>query len=354
MSEHTWATTTRISVSGTPVWHPVERLDVAHSGGRAVVRVERFPAPPDTDIDTLAALHAERLAIPGWTDGGTTPHEVLDHPDGLRRTASWTDQAGTRLQAVVDYALHSARLVVITTVTPVGDHALEQEAAAVRDSVRISDPVQISVDQLPLRPGRVDLAGLAAAWRSGTSPEAGEEHVVTTEESFGAARHFGVAMLPGADTSSWDQLDAAQRDLAAAVAWRSLEVRGAGEGTDLAEALQLGASHDLILMVCEQQDRRSHTQWFAARLDRMVRIRPSGPGRMALSTHPTAVLADLVLADLAMADAGPGHTMTASAVYRVDGHVVGDEATWTSDASAAEVREALGRLVTRSHVNGAT
>ena len=56
------------------------------------------------------------------------------------------------------------------------------------------------------------------------------EHVLTTDESFGAARHFGVAMLPGADTCQWDQLDADQRELAAAVAWRSLAARGAEDG----------------------------------------------------------------------------------------------------------------------------
>jgi hypothetical protein len=272
---------------------------------------------------------------------------VLGSTDGRRRTVTWYDEVGG-LRAVVDYALDRGRLLVITTVTPVGDTSLADAAAAIAGSVRISDPVHMDEEQLPLRPGRVDLGAIARAWHTGTTPEAGPEHVITTEESFGAAKHFGVAMLPGADTSSWDRLDHAQRDLAAAVAWRSLEARGGADDTDLAEALQLAASHDLIMMVTERDGEESRTQWFAARPDRMVRLRPAGPGRIRLTTHPTADLADLILAD-----AAPGATVTASAVYRSDGHVVGDEATWSGDAAPDDVRNALGRLVTQVHAGGA-
>ena len=83
MHEHIWATSSRISVSGPSGWAPVERLEVAHASGRAVVRVERFPALPDADIDALADMHADRLAADGSTISGAAPHEVLGSADGL-------------------------------------------------------------------------------------------------------------------------------------------------------------------------------------------------------------------------------------------------------------------------------
>lgn len=347
MHEHIWTTSSRISVSGPAGWAPVERLEVPHASGRAVVRVERFPALPDADLDQLAELHAERLAVEGSTDHSTARQEVLGSPDGRRRTLTWSDESGP-LQAVMDYVLDRGRLVVVTVVTPVGDPLLAEAAASVAASVSIADPVRMPDDDLPIRPGGVDLADLARAWRAGTTPEARPEHVVTTEESFGAAKHFGVAMLPGADTGRWDQLEPAQRDLAAAVAWRSLEARGASDETDLAEALGLAASHDLIVLVTERTADASRAQWFAARPDRMVRLRPAGPGLIALSTHPSADLADLVLADVS-----PGSTVTASAVYRSEGHVVGDETSWTGGDAADDVRDALGVLVTQTRVGGA-
>lgn len=347
MDHHTWATTSRISVSGPSGWAPVERLEVPHAGGRAVVRVERFPVVPGADLDALAELHASRLSVEGCTDSGTATHEVLGSPDGRRRTLTWSDDAG-RLQAVMDYVLERGRLLVVTAVTPLDDPVLGETAAAIAASVHVTDPVHMPEEALPLRPGAVDFEELARRWRGGTTPEVREEHVITTEESFAAAKHLGVAMLPGADTGRWDQLDAGQRDLAAAVAWRSLDARGASADTDLAEALGLAASHDLIVLVTERTEAESHAQWFAARPDRMVRLRPAGPGLIALTTHPTADLADLVLADVS-----PGSHVTASAVYRSDGHVVGDETTWTGGDPEADVRDALGRLVTQTRVGGA-
>jgi hypothetical protein len=348
MDEHIWSTSSRISVSGPAGWAPVERLEVPHASGRAVVRVERFPALSDADIDDLAALHGERVAVEGWTDSGAGPHEVMGSADGRRRTVTWTDDAGLRLQAVMDYVLGLGQLVVVTTVTPVDDPALAEAAATITSSLRVTDPVEMPEEQLPLRPSRVNLGDLARAWREGTHPEPREEHVITTEESFGAAKHFGVAMLPGADTSRWDQFDLSQRDLAAAVAWRSLDARGASGGTDLADAIGLAASHDLIVMVTQRRGEKSSAQWFAARPDRMVRLRPLGKGRIALTTHPSADLADLVLAGTT-----PESAMTAAAVYRADGHVVGDEISWSGDDASDKVREALGRLVTRVHSGGA-
>jgi hypothetical protein len=347
MFEHIWTTSSRISVSGPAGWAPVEQLEVPHASGRAVVRVERYPAPVGSDIDSLATLHAARIAVDGGTDSGLEPQEVLGSADGRRRTIAWSDERGG-LEAVVDYALDRGRLLVVTRVAPVDDPSLAEAAEAVAATVRISDPVHMSEEQLPLRPGRADLDEVARAWREGTTPEPRPEHVITTEESFGAAKHYGVAMLPGADTSRWDQLDMGQRDLAAAVAWRSLEARGASDDTDLGEALSLAASHDLIVMVTERRDEDSSSQWFAARPDRMVRLRPAGPGCIALSTHPSADLADLVLASTGSAD-----SVSASAVYRADGHVVGDETTWSGGDAADGVREALGRLVTQVHAGGA-
>jgi hypothetical protein len=347
MHEHIWATSSRISVSGPSGWAPVERLEVAHASGRAVVRVERFPALPDADIDALADMHAARLAGDGSTISGAAPHEVLGSADGRRRTITWSDDSG-RLEAVMDYALDRGRLVVVTSVTPVDDPALAEAAATVAASVRVTDPVHMPEEELPLRPDRVDLGDLARAWLVGTSVESRSEHVITTEESFGAAKHFGVAMLPGADTARWDQLDLAQRDLAAAVAWRSLEARGASTEGDLGEALRLATSHDLIVLVTERTDAESRAQWFAARPDRMVRLRPAGPGLISLSTHPSADLADIVLADVSR-----GSVVTASAVHRSEGHVVGEETSWTGGDAADDVRDALGRLITHTHVGGA-
>jgi hypothetical protein len=347
MDDHVWTASTRISVSGSADWVPVDQLEVSHASGRAVVRVERYPVSPQAGIDSLADLHAARTAVPGSTDSGAAPYEVLGSTDGRRRTVTWVDSGG-ELRAIIDYALDRGRLVVVTTVAPVGDPSLAEAAAAVAASVRISDPVHMTEEQLPLRPGRVDLDEVARAWCEGTTPEPRQELVITTEESFGAAQHFGVAMLPGADTSSWDQLETAQRDLAASVAWRSLEARGAADDTDLALALKLAASHDLIVMVTQCREERTSTQWFAARPDRMVRLRPSGSGRITLTTHPTADLADLVLADT-----GTGADVTASAVYRAGGHVVGDEATWSADDTPDDVRQSLARLVTQVHAGGA-
>lgn len=347
MHEHTWATSSRISLSGPSGWAPVERLEVPHASGRAVVRVERFPAGPDADIDALADMHADRLAGDGATISGAAPHEVLGSPDGRRRTITWSDDVG-HLQAVLDYVLDRGRLVVVTTVTPVDDPVLAEAAATVAASVHIADPLHMAEDELPLRPDRVDLGDLARAWLAGTSVESRQEHVITTEESFGAAKHFGVAMLPGADTARWDQLDLAQRDLAAAVAWRSLEARGASTDGDLGEALSLAASHDLIVLVTERIGGESRAQWFAARPDRMVRLRPAGPGLISMSTHPSADLADLVLTDVSR-----GSVVTASAVHRFEGHVVGDETSWTGGDPADDVRDALGRLITHTHVGGA-
>lgn len=350
MTDFTWTTSARLSVSGLAGWAPVERMEVPHSSGRAVVRVERFPAAPDADLDTLAALHGDSVAVEGWTDSGLSIHEVLGSAEGRTRTVTWADDDGTRFDAVIRYALERGSLVVLSTVTPAGDATLAREAATIAESVHVVRPVEMTETTLPLRPGQVDFSEVAAAWRAGTRPEPGAEHVITTEESFGAAQHFGVAMLPGADTSQWDQLDPAQRDLVAAVVWRSLEARGAGSGTDLAEALELAASHDLIVMASERDDDQVVHQWFAARADRMVRLQPFAPGLMVLTTHATADLADLLLAG----SRGAGTTVTASAVYRSEGHAVGDETAWAGNDAPDLVREALGRLVTGTRTRSAS
>lgn len=151
-------------------------------------------------------------------------------------------------------------------------------------------------------------------------------------------------MLPGADTGRWDQLDTAQRELASAVAWRSLECRGGGDPGDLRDALEIAASHDLIVMVAERRGESSRARWFAGRVHRMVLLSADQEGRMTLSMHPTGDLADLVLAD----HGDPAVTASASAVYRSAGHVVGDETTWTGADTEESVRRALCGLVTGS------
>jgi hypothetical protein len=309
------------------------------------VRVESFAVDPDRGLDEVASQHGDEFVVKGARDSGLTEHVVLGAATGRTRSVGWTDDAGVSVEAVMHYALEHGRLVVVTTLVVGGSSELARAATMIARSVRMTEPIAINEETLPLRPGRVDFDTVTEAWRTGTSPAASTEHVLTTDESFGAARHFGVAMLPGADTGQWDQLDADQRQLAAAVAWRSLAARGAEDASDLAEALQLAASHDLIVMVSDSQGEQSRAEWFAARTDRMVRLVPVGPGRMLLTTHPTADLADLVLTGFG----GTGHTVTASAVYRSDGHVVGDETTWTADDSAESVRQALCGLVSGSH-----
>lgn len=352
MSEFTWRESCRLSLSGHAGWAPVQRIEVPHTSGRALVRVESFAVDPDQDLDTLAAQHGDGLVVDGSRDSGLVSHAVLGSADGRTRSVGWTDDEGTSFEVVLHYALEHGRLVVVTMLFPAGDTALAREAAEIAGSVRVTEPVAITEETLPLRPGQVHFGGVADAWRTGTSPAPGTEHVLTTDESFGAARHFGVAMLPGADTGQWDQLDADQRELAAAVAWRSLAARGAESGGDLAEALELAASHDLIVMVSERQGEQSRSQWFAARTERMVRLRPVAPGRMVLTTHPTADLADLLLAGAGADDTDV--SVTASAVYRSDGHVVGDETSWTGDDGHEAVREALCGLVSGSPARSTT
>jgi hypothetical protein len=348
MSEFTWRESCRISLFGLPDWAPVQRIEVPHADGQALVRMESFAVDPEQGIDAIASQHGDATVVEGARDSGLTEHAVLGSAEGRTRSVGWTDDSGISFEAVMHYALERGRLVVVTTLVAGGNTALAREAAMIAGSVRVTDPIAISEESLPLRPGQVDFGPVAHAWRAGTSPATCIEHVLTTDESFGAARHFGVAMLPGADTSQWDQLTADQRELAAAVAWRSLAARGAEDDSDLAEALQLAASHDLIVMVSERDDESSRSQWFAARTDRMVRLTPVAPGRMLLSTHPTADLADLVVAG------GGDGTVTASAVYRSDGHVVGNETSWTGDDTAETVRDELCGLVNATRARSAS
>ena len=347
MSEFTWRESCRLSLFGLPGWAPVQRVEVPHTDGRALVRMETFAVDPEQGIDAIASQHGDAMVVEGARDSGLAEHAVLGSAEGRTRSVGWTDDSGVSFEAVMHYALEHARLVVVTTLVAGGDTGLAREAAMIAGSVRVTDPIAISEESLPLRPGQVDFGPVAHGWRSGTSPQPSTEHVLTTDESFGAARHFGVAMLPGADTSQWDQLDGDQRELAAAVAWRSLAARGAEDDSDLAEALQLAASHDLIVMVSERDGEQSRSQWFAARTDRMVRLTPVAPGRMLLTTHATADLVDLVLAG------GSGGTVTASAVYRSDGHVVGNETSWTSEDGPEIVRDALCGLVSGTHARSA-
>lgn len=344
MTENTWRTASRISLTGMPGWGPTERVEAVHGDGRGLVRVETCPVDPAAGLDALADLHQAGVAVPGAHDTGLTPATVLGSDDGRTRTVTWTDNHGRRLEATTSYVLRDGRLVTVTTVVADGDPVVAAEATQIATSAEVVPTTAFTEETLPLRAGEVDLSAVVAAWSAGTTPAPADEHLMTTEESFAAARHFGVAMLPGADSSQWDRLDSAQRDLVASVAWRSLEARGAGEPGDLRDALEIAASHDFIVMVASRRGEDLGARWFAARADRLVCLRPAGPDRMALSTHPTGDLADLVLAD----HRGPGTTVSASAVYRSGGHVVGDEATWTGADTEESVRGALIRLVSGS------
>jgi hypothetical protein len=111
---------------------------------------------------------------------------------------------------------------------------------------------------------------------------------------------------------------------------------------ELREALELASGHDVIFVVTTRRGDASSTEWYAARPDRMVRIRRTDvEGQLRLSVHDTAALATLVVDGTKAGD-----TITASSVFRSDGHVVGHEETWTIDVDGdAGTRVVLERLL---------
>lgn len=348
-----WRASARLSVSGPEGWAPAERMAVHHRDGHALVTVESWPVDPEVDLEQLASAHAAQLAGPQRVPSPLVEATVLGHPDGRGCTVSWSDAHGQVLTASLGYALRPGRMFAVTQVAPEGDPARGSEMASILASVTISTAAEIDEQTLPLLcdagPG---LAAVAEAWRRGASAsETIEtvEHLLTTEECFGAARHYGVAMLPGSGSPAWHLLDDAQRELASAVAWRSLQARGVQDDPALCEALELAAGHDLLVVITAHVSSEPRTQWYAIRTDRMVRVRPGDmPGTLRLACFDTASLADLVLAG----GSDPGSEVTAFCVHRRDGRVVGREVTWRADARDAEVRSALVGLLPTLDVEG--
>ena len=347
MTELLWRAPARVSVSGPRDWAPAERVDVHHRDGDSVVRVETWPVGPDADLDDLAAHHFEPGASAGQ-DSGLTPARVLGSDQGRTRVVTWAGSDGTTMQATLGYAVRQGRFFAITRIVPSGDSMKAAQAAAIADSIAVTAPSDIDEDLLPLRPSGADFASVRDAWLRGAEVNESPGHVLTMEESFAAARHHGVGMLPGADTTSWNTLDAAQRELVSGVAWRSLAARGATADGSFREALEIAASHDLIVVVTTRREDTGTTEWFAARPDRMVRIRRTDhEGQLELAVHDTATLADLVVAGIRQGD-----EITASSVFRHDGTVVGREEHWTADHTGeAGARPALEALLPSSPTN---
>lgn len=339
MSELLWRAPARVSVSGPADWAPAEQVDVHHRDGDAVVRVETWPVGPDADVDGLAATHfqgGEHVV----KDSGLGPAVVLGSADGRTRHVATTGADGSGLQVTLEYAVRQGRFFAVTRVVPASDARKAEEAAAIAGSISVAAPADLDVALLPVRGEAAGFEPLHDSWVRGDEDGVpGVGHVITVEESFAAARHHGVAMLPGTDTTGLGTLDLAQRELVAGVAWRSLEARMDAE---LREALALAASHDVIFVVSTRRGAATSTEWYAARPDRMVRIRRTDvEGQLLLTVHDTAALATLVVDDSLAGD-----TITASSVFRYDGRVVGHEQTWDIDLDGdASTRVVLEKLL---------
>jgi hypothetical protein len=210
MTELLWRAPARVSVSGPQDWAPAERVDVHHRDGDSVVRVETWPVGADADLDELAARHFEP-GSPAGQDSGLAPARVLGSDQGRSRVVSWAAPDGTLMQATLGYAVRQGRFFAITRIVPAGDSLKAAQAAAIAESITVAAPSDIDEDLLPLRPSAADFESVRDAWLRGTEVPESPGHVLTMEESFAAARHHGVGMLPGADTTSWNTLDAGSR-----------------------------------------------------------------------------------------------------------------------------------------------
>jgi hypothetical protein len=349
MNRPSWQAPARISVSGPVPWQPVERVEVRHPDGDAVVTVESWPVPPDADLDALVPDDpAPTEPVPGWKDTGIGPATVLGSPEGRSRAIGWTDPDGVAKTATLSYVLDHGRFYAIAQVTAQGATEKIADVAEIVRSISVAAPFRADPEQLPLRPAHADFTAAVAAWHEGGPPTDSPTFTLTTEESFGAARHYGVAVLPGVDTRQWNLLDEPRRDLAAAVAWRSLLTKGAESDPALREALEIAASHDLIVVVTVRGPAADGaTRWYAARPDRTVEVRRgSEPGLVELRVVDTGSLAALVM------ESGPDDTVSASSVHRRQGGVVGQETTWrtvngalvAADGTPMETADLLARL----------
>jgi hypothetical protein len=341
MTTTAWRAPARLSVSGPDGWAAAERIEVHHRDGDALVAVESWPVAPGADLEELARVHAGRRGA--GPDAPFSPAEVLGEPGGLSTTLSRTDDQGRTVAVSVGYALRGHRMYAVTEVAPEGDARKTADVATILASVSVAGPSDVDVEQLPLRPADGhELASVASAWLDAGIPPGVTEHVLTTEEAFGAARHFGVTMLPGTESLEWNRLDDEQRALASAVGWRSLVARGGLDEPALREALEVAASHDALVVLTTRSASGSDVEWFAVRPDRCARVRRGAdPGTVRISGLDTTALADLVLGQEGATD----DLLTASCVYRQDGRVVGREATWRRDDPPQQVRQSLAGLL---------
>ncbi len=329
-----WRAPGRIHVSGPAGWAPVVRSEVRHQDGDAVVAVEGWPVlADDVDLDTLAQTHTASLQADSGpsaaTDSGLYDAMVLGNPHGREHTMTWTGPDQVTNIAHIGYTVSNGWFYAVTRLVSDGDTTKAEEAADVAASVRLVTPVQLDRTSSPLGPrGPVSTEALTAGWGTKTTPEAGPTHILTTEESFAIAARYGVNMLPGVDTTTWDTLDPSMRELAAAVAHRSLTARRVPEDPGFSEATELAASHDVLIVASTEPDPTdegpTHVVWYALRPDRMVRVHRAGDGQIGLTTFDTAALPQLMAADFVN-----GKTRVLG-VLRDGDRVTGRESTWSA------------------------
>ncbi|SFC44774.1 hypothetical protein SAMN04487968_106224 [Nocardioides terrae] len=352
MTALAWRAPARASVCGPSGWVPVERLEVVRPGGQAYVRVESTPVGADADLEALVAATDH---FPGAVDGGLATTVVLGAP-GQSRTMTWSEN-GCAMSATIRYGLHDGRFVVLTSVLPDGNAATAAEAEAILGSVRFVTPAAGAPEVLPVRENdRADWTTVTRLWQGNGTVSRSQTYTITSEEAFGAAQHFGVTLLPGSDPSVLDGLDPAARDAVTSASWRSLVARGADTDPCLREALELAASHDLLVVLAADDA----LAWFAARPQRMVVIsRGTRPHELELAVHGTGELATRILA----ATARSRGSVRLRSAYRVAGAVTGAEAGWHqtdpsgptahprrttadgSDLSTDDIRRLLGTLL---------
>ena len=228
MTTPMWRMPTRIAVSGTAEWLPVERVDVTHVGGGAQVTIETWPAA-NLDLDQFVADHATALAgtQAGWTDLGVEPASVIGR-DGRRRRAQWLDDAGDPLDVTIGYRPDDVGMVVVTIADARGRGRPAQAAVAVAGSITVdglfgSEAAPSNGSAPPARD--VD----DAAWASGRSwmrPDhvagsQGRPSWITFEEALADRVPARRACFPGVRGQHLSRLDPAQAALAVEVGRRA-------------------------------------------------------------------------------------------------------------------------------------
>jgi hypothetical protein len=368
----TWRAPARVSVSGTQGWYPLERLDVVHSTGAALVSVETWPAG-DRELAEFVADHVDRrLAPSGWEQLADGPATVLGKDGGRRLRGTVRDDDGQQTELTVEFCLDGGQIFVITSLAR-GDEAVKAESAAIARSVRAagflrSDPAAALV------PADAD----QGADKPGPAVAADDEMRLTFEEALAVAARTGVATLPGVDPRYLSGLDDPGRELALYVAGRSVEARGGFASGPLGTALDLATRHTALLTV-DGPYRERH--WFAVRAESAVAVRtdPAG-GTIGLRLLRSAELIERLLdgvgeamsegplPDVAVLEADGARPTLVRGIHRRDSVIAGGEVEWFAGPSGswrvsrqddgtaalsathrAELRAALTELIPTTH-----